>query len=858
MTGAADLGIAAQASRWQRVKVILADALELPAEQQQAFLQRHAGDTEELLELRALCAAGHAESRLLDAGSGVFLAEAVASRFGSGWLGREVGRYRLVELIARGGMGQVYRAERLDAPPGPDVAVKLMRDGLVDGALESRFLAERQILARLEHPHLARLLDGGVADGVPYLVMELVRGKPIDVYCRHHALTLVQRIELFRTLCHAVHYAHGQGVVHRDLKPDNVLVTDQGGVKLVDFGIAKNLGDPLMAGTATTVRVMTLVCASPEQVRGQKITPASDVYSLGVLLYQLLTGRAPYRLDDCADDLEVRKAICETPPLRPSLATAGADRRALKGGLDAVVMKALNKEPTQRHASAQALSEDLRRHVDGLLARAQRQGLGRAAGLAHRNPRVWAGAWVAAALMGMGGLSVGWHAWSEATRQAGVERQLLISARNGLEAALVRMEAAQEPLGSAQGQRALVRMALDKVKALAAQATGADAALQAELGIAHLRIAGVQGGPRGVHLDDLVGAMQSYGAAVAAVDRAMQLGLAGKALRHARHARAAARSAWARLLAQEGKPQEARVLAGQALAESQEVGQEEPGSWEGRWLLASTQLDLAHTLGLKEEGAAMEDALQSSLALLEAMHEERPEDGAVAQALADNHMRRGQRFLHADLPAAHSAEQAASALGKGRGLLEIALQAHPRSVRLQLALALVHRRLGEALWRSGRSAEALASSQRAQDLLLTLWQGAPDQRLLQLHWAEASQSLGELLLAAGSADRAVQALAPAVLTLDALEPGLSGDRTGQLRHASARYVLGKALMARTSASANTLAEPIPPDWSLACDHFRRSLERLHPMQPRWTGDPLLPDAARVLEMQQVLHTCPAA
>lgn len=858
MTGVAERGTAAQALRWQRMKVILADALELPAEQQQAFLQRHAGDAEELLELQALRAAGHAESRLLDAGSGVFLAEAVASRFGAGWLGHEVGRYRLVELIARGGMGQVYRAEQLDGSPGPDVAVKLMRDGLVDGALASRFLAERQILARLEHPHLARLLDGGVADGVPYLVMELVRGVPIDVYCRHHELTLVQRIELFRTLCHAVHYAHGQGVVHRDLKPDNVLVTDQGDVKLVDFGIAKNLGDPLVAGTATTVRVMTLACASPEQVRGQKITPASDVYSLGVLLYQLLTGRTPYRLDDCADDLEVRKAICETPPLRPSLATAGAVRRALKGSLDVVVMKALSKEPAQRHASAQALSEDLRRYMESLLAEAQRQRLGRTASFAHRNPRVWTGAWVAAVLMGLGGLWWGWHAWSEATRKASVEMQLLTSARNGLEAVLVRMEAEQEPLGSAQGQQALVRMALGQVSGLAAKATGADAALHAELGRSHLRIARVQGGPQGVHLDDRAGAMRNYGAAVAAVDRAVHLGLTGKALRQARHSRAAARGAWARLLAQEGRPQEARVLAGRALVEAREVSQEDPSSWEGRWLLASTQLDMAHTLSLKEEGPAMEDSLQSSRDLLELMHEERPSDGMVAQALADNHVRRGQRFLHADLPAVRSVEQAASAFEKGRGLLEILLQAQPRSVHLQLDLALVHRHLGEALWRAGRSADALVSGQRARDLLHTLWKGAPDQRLLQLHWAEASQSLGELLLAVGSADRAVQALAPAVLALDALEPGLSGDRRGELRHASARYALGKALMERTPVSANALADPIPPDWSLACNHFRRSLERLQPMQPRWTGDPLLSDATRVLEMQQVLHTCPSA
>ncbi|CAN7373884.1 serine/threonine protein kinase [Acidovorax sp. LjRoot129] len=862
VTGAVDRAHAeqaAQALRWQRLKGILADALDLPAGEQQGFLEQQAHDEEELQELMALQAAGQARSPLLDVGSGAFLMEAVAARFGADWLGREVGRYRLVELIARGGMGQVYCAEPLDGAHDGDVAIKLMRDGLGSGALTSRFLAERQILSKLAHPNLARLLDGGVADGVPYLVMELVRGEPIDAYCQRHALTFAQRIALFQTLCNVVHYAHGQGVVHRDLKPDNVLVTNQGLVKLVDFGIAKTLGPQPQPATATAVRVMTLACASPEQVRGQPITPASDVYSLGVLLYQLLTDQPPYRWDSSSDDLEVRKAICETTPLRPSRAVTGAAHKALKGALDRVVMKALNKAPAQRHASALALSEELGHCVREKPAGAGTRWLQRVIEFTWRRP--WAGASVVAiSVAGLVGLSLAWYSGSEASRHSGLARLALVSS-------LVKeIEAVQEsPVYATAHQPGLqpaVQAALSKLTSLGAElATSTDPALQLGIGMAYLRVAEVQGGPLGIHMDDAAGAARSYALAVAALDKAIGQKLTGEALRRARHAKVTAWGAWARVLYLEGQHAEAKALAMKAVAEARALAKAEPGAWEARWLQARAELDWANAIDPKNEGAAMEEALRSSRTLLTSLLDERPTDWSLAETLADNHARSGQRLMHADpgrdARAEPSAERAVSEFEKAKELLQQALQIQAGSARLRLNLALAQRDLSAALWRAGRKSSAMENGEQAQKILHTLHEEVPGQRLLQLRWAEVSLAHADILMAAGSANAAVRTLLPAVSSFGDLASSRPDDRLAQLRHARALYVLGKALIERAPVSQSLKDAPLPADWVQACGSFRRSLEVLKPLQARWDGDPLLPDAAQVLEMRQVLHTCPA-
>jgi WD40 repeat protein len=286
--------------------------------------------------------------------------------------GRLVGRYRLVRELGRGGMGAVYLAVRADEVYNQEVAVKLVWPGPDAAGVEQRFWQERRILAALNHPNIARLLDGGATeDGQLYLVMEYVAGVPITQYCEERKLSIAERLKLFRSVCAAVAHAHQHLVIHRDLKPPNILVAEDGAVKLLDFGIAKLLtpetGDTSIPLTRTGLSLLTPEYASPEQARCEEVTTASDVYSLGVLLYELLTGQRPYRFKSPALG-EIARVICEEEPERPSARVKSADQilsGSLRGDLDQITLKALRKEPERRYQSAAQFSDDIQRHLDG-------------------------------------------------------------------------------------------------------------------------------------------------------------------------------------------------------------------------------------------------------------------------------------------------------------------------------------------------------------------------------------------------------------------------------------------------------------------------------------------------------------
>ena len=312
--------------------------------------------------------------------------------------GRRIGAYKIVREIGRGGMGAVYLAVRADSEFQKRVAIKLVKRGMDTDYILRRFRNERQILASLDHPNIARLLDGGTTeDGLPYFVMEYIEGQPLYRYCDSQKLTIAERLVLFSQICNAVHYAHQNLVVHRDIKPSNILVCADGTPKLLDFGIAKLLNPELtpdtIAPTATAMRLMTPEYASPEQVRGEKATPASDIYSLGVLLYELLTGHRPYHFANRSPH-EIARVVCEEEPEHPSHAivreedmlpisaasgeattleslcknrggTAESLRRELAGNLDNIILKALRKEPGRRYTSVEHLREDIARHLEG-------------------------------------------------------------------------------------------------------------------------------------------------------------------------------------------------------------------------------------------------------------------------------------------------------------------------------------------------------------------------------------------------------------------------------------------------------------------------------------------------------------
>ncbi len=385
--------------RWQEVKRVLDEALDQPPAERQAFLLEACGE-DRLLRRQV-------ESFLeTDEESTDFLVRPIFALRGDVGPGsddgRRIGPYRLVHELGRGGMGAVWLGERADREIEQRVAVKLLKRGMDSDEIVRRFQAEQQILADLNHPYVARFSDGGTTDdGRPFFVMEYVEGEPIDRYCDVRRLPVRERLKLFRKVCAAVQFAHQNLVVHRDLKPANTLVTEGGTPKLLDFGIAKLLkDDPRCFATASSLGTgpMSLPYASPEQVRGEAITTATDVYSLGVVLYELLTGHRPYRCDFRMPE-EVRQVICEQQPEKPSVAVGcfekaraadGTPRRPtpeavsrmrdsdprtlrhhLAGDLDTIVLRALHKEPERRFSSVEQLSEDIRRHLEGLPVRAR-------------------------------------------------------------------------------------------------------------------------------------------------------------------------------------------------------------------------------------------------------------------------------------------------------------------------------------------------------------------------------------------------------------------------------------------------------------------------------------------------------
>ncbi|MCP4898670.1 MAG: serine/threonine protein kinase, partial [bacterium] len=367
-----------QADRERRVVELAAAALELPKEERAAFLASECDDDEMRSEVASVLAVETDAADFLKHPAGEVLDADVNTEDEA--IGSLIGPYRIEKVIGSGGMGVVYLASRADDEYERRVAVKLLHAGQSHDELVRRFRKERQILAGLEHPNIAGMLDGGTtSDGRPYLAMEYVDGAPVDQYCEDHRLTVHERLLLVRKVCDAVAFAHRNFVVHRDLKPSNILITKEGEPKLLDFGIAKLLDPAVISGedetTRTGMQLMSPHFASPEQIRSRPITTASDVYSLGVVLYQLLTGDLPRRFEDFS--LAAIERELEREPIAPSAvvasdADAARSRRRLAGDVDAIVLKALREEPEQRYGAVEHLSADLRRHLDGLPVRARR------------------------------------------------------------------------------------------------------------------------------------------------------------------------------------------------------------------------------------------------------------------------------------------------------------------------------------------------------------------------------------------------------------------------------------------------------------------------------------------------------
>jgi eukaryotic-like serine/threonine-protein kinase len=509
--------------RWKQVEAVLERALELPSEEWPAFFNRSCNGDEELRrEVESLIEAQASAGSFIDRPSRFFSGDMLADQDPLIQPGELIGPYRVVREIGRGGIGAVYLAERADEQYQKQVAIKLIKRGMDTDSVLRHFRNERQILASFDHPNIARLFDGGTAtNGLPYFVMEYVEGLPIDTYCRTQALSITERLTLFREVCAAVAYAHRHAVIHRDIKPSNILVTSDGRPKLLDFGIAKILqpGSGVeLSVTATGLRLMTPEYASPEQVRGQPVTTATDSYSLGVVLYHLLTGRGPYRIRTRTPE-EVSRAIAEQEPQKPSTAVAKRDPnlKSLRGDLDNIMLMALRKEPGRRYQSVEQFSEDIRRHLEALPVQARKDTLGyRAAKFVRRNKAATAAAALVFVTLLGGIIATTWEAHRARLQEAFAVAEKTVAERRFNDVRKLAHsvlfdyhDAIKDLPGATRVRERLVKDAVAYLDSLAREASG-DPALQHELASAYERVGDVRGLAYSASLGDRAGAMDSY------------------------------------------------------------------------------------------------------------------------------------------------------------------------------------------------------------------------------------------------------------------------------------------------------------------------------------------------------------
>lgn len=660
---------------------------------------------------------------------------------------RSVGPYRVIREIGRGGMGVVYLGVREGDQFKRRVAIKVLKRGTDTERVLHRFDLERQVLSALNHAGIARLFDAGeTEDGVPYFAMEYVEGIPIDQYCDVHRLHIDERLELFRRVCSAVHYAHQNLIVHRDLKPGNIVVTKEGQPKLLDFGIAKLInpelsmitGDP----TAPEFRVMTPEYASPEQVRGDPITTASDVYSLGVLLYEVLSGHRPYRIRSRVR-AELERVICDEDPEKPSTAISRVEamdtgdpattktvtpesvskaregkidrlRRRLAGDIDNIVLMAMRKEPQRRYNSAEALADDLHRHLSGLPVNARRDTMGyRMAKFIRRNRGGVAAAaiiviilvavivatawgWLAAAKARQEALTAQQEAMvqrDEAERQKGIAQKATATAerrKDVIEAisrtlTFDRDEAARDP-GERETSRP-ISVALAQLEVLS-EAVEDDPELKRNLALGYIGIGDIQGGIRGPSQGDLENALASYRKTLA-----IQQELAASAQRDAQLLRelSSTHLRIGDMLKRTGDTREALEAYQTALDIREELLQAAPGD-------LTTERDVAIALSnLGEMYARLGDdraAIQHynrSLAMREQLAAQRPDDLQFKRDLSSIYLRVGGR-----LDASGDHEAALQQYKAAVDVREQLVEAEPENDDWRRDLAVAHYFVGRA------------------------------------------------------------------------------------------------------------------------------------------------------------------
>ncbi len=753
--------------RWQRINAIFDGALDLPEAGRAAYLDEAcAGDPELRLEVTRLLDAHFRTSGFIEEPLGQVF-EKIAESPPRSFEGRRIGAWRVLREIGRGGMGTVCLGKRADRQFEQRVAIKLIHPGMDSASVLRRFVTERRILASLDHPNIARLYDGGSTDdGSPYFVMEFIEGVPIDRYCDERRLSVTKRLDLFRQVCAAVTFAHQSLVIHRDIKPSNVLVTGDGTAKLLDFGIATILHDT-EAGTdprtATVQHLMTPEYASPEQIQGLRATTLSDVYSLGVMLYELLSGRPPYHFAS-RSLAEVARVLSEAKPERPSTAITSPRRaeadsaraaedaerisavregsvdrlhRRLRGDLDNIVLKAMHADPPRRYASVEQFSEDIRRHLVGLPVIARPDTFTyRTRKFVGRN-RVAVGAVILVALALVGGAAATiWQARRAREAQARAERRFGDLRKLAHAVLFDYHDAVKDLAGATPVRERLVQDGLEYLEGLAREA-GDDVSLKRELADAYLRMGDVQGG-LSANLGNTSGALESYRKA-----KAIYASLVSADSANAENRRDFAQSLLklSKIFWHTGALQEAVQNAGNAVLILEPLVREAPLNVELRRHLVSALDTQAMLLIETGDPARAVELHKRQLEHCDAIARNDPADPAARRSLsnANDHIATALRVL-GDYENALEYNRVALRLRAG-----LAAE-FPLNADYQRALSVAYFSDGANLAGLGRTREALESYERDLAIVEKLLAADPKNEAYRSDFAYVLVRIGDMLV----------------------------------------------------------------------------------------------------------------
>lgn len=804
--------------RWQQVREVMEDAATLDLPERSRYLDSAcATDPELRREVESLLRShDRAGSKFLGTPAFDLCQPPDTNSRAPGWAGRRIGVYQIMDQLGHGGMGEVYRAARADGQYKKEVAFKVVRGGFDTASVLERFRNERQILASLDHPNIARLMDGGTTeDGIPYLVMEIVEGVPIDNYCDQYRLSVTQRLQLFREVCAAVQYAHQRLIIHRDIKPGNILVTAEGIPKLLDFGIAKIL-DRSTRSETTLAHPMTPEYASPEQIRGEVVTTAADVYSLGVVLYQLLTGRSPYPGDTRLSH-DLARAICESEPERPSsvilkpedvqhdaevaqLTPAAVSstregstaklRRRLRGDLDNIVLKALRKEPQRRYTSVEQFAEDMRRHLDGLPVTARKGSWNYHATKFIQRHRA---AMAVTAIMGMM-LIAGVILIVQQARIARANGQRAEKRFNDVRKLANSLifelhDSIRDLPGSTPTRKLLVSRALEYLDSLAQQAKG-DASLQRELATAYERVGDVLGYPYSANLGNNPGALESYRKALAireslVAGRQQDVQLQGELVENYFRI--------ANVLESSGNFNGALETVRKALPITQRMaaGTSDPALADH---LAGSYYYMAGLLGQTGDPVgALENYRRAESIREVALQSDR------TNLLLNTHLAADYAGMAQSVKRRGDLAQAIQLQGKAVETLEQISSAYPNNVTIREYVAEATNRLASFRQDHGDLAAGLEAYRHAHQTFQELLQADPKNSLAKSNFGFSDNGIAKSLIALGRPAAAEKVYREAVASFEAMSPEASGDRYIRTGLAGAYSGLGDAYFALAAA-----------------------------------------------------------